>query len=288
MELQDRKIRINFQELINRGGRHSDILLIYQWLIRTGKTCDKQHIDGLHKSFYGYSHNNDPYRLIPLYSDWEKILYAGLVNLLCKTSLPDTVTEFLTENRIAIGRVRIITVRESISGRGYFKRKTDSGNIKYMIDHLTTAYKGLELKKENFHPDYENRKHPRIINDVHFGTDGEGWSVGFTFSFECFDYDPGWEYSIRQEEFECLEDFFDRAIETIDNLLVDSNNCDNCPYWEKDSYRGDYLRHGYRGSCKRFGKCEKSGVVEYESAWGGKTDNAIYPSIVSPYYRTKK
>ena len=293
METKERKLRIDFQKLINETHHdYNDILLIYQWLIRIGKACNKQYgwyRYGLHQSFHGYSHNNDPNRVMKLFSDWRKILYDGFVNILCKTNQPEIVRNFLKENNIAIGKIRILTIQESISNRTYFKEKVgDRCSIDSKLRHITTAYKGLELKKEYFHSDYPKRVHPRIIDNVHFGTNGDEWFVSFTFSFECFNYKPGWDYTIAQEENEYLPDFFDRAIETLDNLLIDTDNCDNCSYWIEFN-RGDYLRHGYRGGCKYY-ECKKTNVIKYKwwSEEGKVCDNAIHHSIVFPYYRTNK
>jgi hypothetical protein len=296
MELSNRKLRIDFQKLINESQYSGDdILLIYQWLIHIGKGCDKQYgwyRYGIHQSFHDYSHNNEPSKVFPLYSDWRKILHSGFVNLLCKTNKPEIVDNFLKENNISIGRIRIITIHESISNREYFKEKKRQcqSSITDKLYYITTAYKGLELKKENFHSDYKDRVHPRIIENAHFGTNGEKWFVSFTFSFECFDYEPGWDYTIAQEEYESLPDFFDRVIETIDNLLIDTDNCDNCPYWIEDEHHGNYLRNGYKGNCRQYNECKKQGVVKYK--WWGESgkvcDNATYHSIVFPYYRTRK
>ena len=296
MSLQSRKLRIDFQKLVNQQQYDSnDILLIYQWLIQTGKICNKQYgwyRYGLHQSFHGYSGNNVPDRVTPLFSDWKQHLHNGFVNLLCKTNQPEVVKNFLKENNILIGKVRIITIREAITNRNYFKSKAGEHwcSVQDKLHHITTGYKGLELKKELFHPDYTDRIKPRILDNIYFGTNGEKWFVAFTFSFECFDYRPGWDYTIYQEENESLPDYFDRVIEVLDSLVIDTDNCDNCPYWGESS-RGDYLRHGYRGGCRQqYDECKKTGVVKYK--WGSENgkvcDNATYHSIVFPYYRTRK
>jgi hypothetical protein len=296
MELSNRKLRIDFQKLINNNWYlESDVLLIYQWLIRIGKICNKQdgwYRYGLHQSFHDYSYNNEPNKVIPLSSDWRAILHSGFVNLLCKTNHPEIVDTFLEKERIAIGSVRVIDIHESIPSRKYFKEKVGEwhNNTAAKLSYITTAYKGLELKKEKFHSDYEERVHPRIIENAHFGTNGEKWFVSFTFSFEGYNYEPGWDYTIIQEQDEYLPDFFDRAIEIIDNLLVEADNCDNCPCWIEEEHHGSYLRHGYKGNCRKYGTCQKPGVIKYK--WWGENgevcDNATYHSIVFNYYRTRK
>jgi hypothetical protein len=295
METKTRKLRIDFQKLINDeySISNTDKLLVYQWIINLGRNCDKQYgwsRYGLHQSFHGYSYNNQPSQVFPLSANWKDVINKGFVNILCKTNNPSIVKDFLIENRIQLGKVRILNITENInSEQYYFSEITNHSyyDIEYLLSHITEAYKGLELKKEDFHSDYENRLHPRILDNVQFGTNGKKWFAWFTLSFECFNYEPGWDYTIGQEEFEFLPDFFDRVIKTIDNLLVPSDNCNNCPLWIEHRNRGTYLRHGYQGRCKSFLTCKKPGVEKYD--WGhrdenGFYDNAIHHSIVFPYY----
>ncbi|MDR1459228.1 MAG: hypothetical protein LBI60_03335 [Bacteroidales bacterium] len=288
----NKKLRIDFQKLINKTHYLGyEILLIYQWLINIGKKCDIRtgwNRYGLHQAFHGYSYNNEPDKIIPLGLDWEYIIHSGFVNLLCNTNNHKIVIDFLKENNISIGKIRIISVKDQELNRKYFTDK--AGRYADSLHYLTTAYKGLELKKEYFPPDYGKRTRPRIIENATFGTNGEKWFVSFPFSFENIDYEPGWDYTIAKEEAESLPDFFDRAIETIDNLLVDTDNCDNCPYWIECEHHGYYLRYGYRGNCRQHGKCKKEGVIKHK--WytenGRSCDNATHHSIAYPYYRTRK
>lgn len=161
--------------------------------------------------------------------DRKKTIHSGFVNLLCKTNNYKIVRDFLKENNISIGKIRIISISEFIHNREYFKNKMGlcRSGISNKLYFITTAYKGLELKKEKFHSSYEERKRPRIISNATFGTNGKKWFVQFIYSFANFHYEPGWDYTISQEDNEYLPDFFDRVIETIDNLLIDTDNCDN-------------------------------------------------------------
>ena len=292
-EIKTRKLRVDFQKLINDRYSTEEMLLIYQWLIKIGRDCNKQYgwnRYGLHQSLHGYSYNNEPREVYPLSSDFEKVIYDGFVNLLCKTNNPQIVKTFLEENKIQIGKIRVLTITELEEKRDYFKKITNRSfwnDCRDKIRHITGAYKGLELKKELFHPEYTDRLKPRIINNVQFGTNYNKWYVWFNFSFECFDYENGWKYEISQEELESLPSFFDRAIETIDSLILYSDNCNNCPLWG-ESERGDYLRHGYKGYCKA-DTCTRHNVVKYKwwSEEGRIHDNATYSSIVFPYYRNR-
>lgn len=290
----ERRIRIDFQKIINRSFINFDTMLAYQWLVNLGQSCNEQfgwNRYGLHQSFHQYSHNNEPSMLYPLSQNWNDILYNGFVGLLCKTNHPKVVSDFLEKERIKIGKIRVIKVVEDASMENTYLSKLTRG--KYfgtdVLRHLTEAYKGLELKKEYFHPDYKERLRPRIIDHVKFGTQDNRWVVWFTFSFECMDYAPGWRYQIGQNENEELGSFFNRAVEQIDNLLVPADSCNNCPMWIKGNH-GVYLRHGYRGHCKLYEKCPHPNTVKYR--WWAKDgrikDNAIHKSIVSPYYKTKK
>lgn len=291
--MKTRRIRVDFQKIIDGNYLQKDLLLIYQWLMRISFSCYEQdgwYRYGLHQSFHGYSHNNYSSEAYKLSKNWESIIYDGFVRLLCRTKHPRVVREFLEKERIQLGKIRVITITEE--NENYYYSKLTSredlaiNDIGKSIRHLTEAYKGLELKKEHFHPTLEGRLRPRIIDNVHFGTTGNKWHVSFTFSFECFNYEPGWNYSIYQKDNEGLSAFFSRSIEEIDSLLLPTTSCDNCPLWIK-SNRGSYLRHGYRGGCKLYKTCNKPDVVKYkwESKNGRIVDNAIHDSIVFPYFR---
>lgn len=292
--MKERKIRVDFQKIINSIYIDFDTLQAYQWLINLGESCSKQfgwNRYGLHQSFHQYSHNNEPSMLYPLAQNWEDILYTGFVQLLCKTNHPVVVSDFLEKERIKIGKVRVIKVMEDDSLNNRYLPKITGGRYlgPDILRHLTEAYKGLELKKEFFHPDYEGRTRPRIIDNVKFGTQDNRWKVWFIFSFECMDYEPGWRYEIGQNENEELESFFNRAVEEIDNLLLPADSCNNCPMWLKSEHHGDYLRQGYKGHCKLYEKCPHPNTVKYK--WwaedGRIKDNAIHESIVFPYYKVK-
>ena len=288
--MKQRRLYIDFQKIINALYFDFDTLLAYQWLINLGRNCSEQHgwnRSGLHQSFHQYSANNHNH-FYPLSQNWKSIIKSGFFSLLCKTNHPKVVSDFLEKERIQLGKKRIIKVTENTDVNRYYS-KLNGYRGSCVITHLTEAYKGLELKKEYFHPDYKGRLRPRIIDNVKFGTQNNRWIVWFTFSFECMDYEPGWRYEIGQNENEELESFFNRAVEQIDNLLVPATSCDNCPLWVKSEHHGDYLRHGYKGHCKMYNTCEKPNVVKYK--WwaedGRIKDNAIHESIVAPYFKIK-
>ena len=290
--MKARRIRIDFQKIINGWYCEEDLLYIYRWLISIGRSCNKQHgwcRYGLHQSFHGYSYNNEKNEIHPLDSDCFKTIYDGFVRILCKTNLPDVVEAFLDENNIRIGKIRVIKFEENELENDYYKVSTGHRfglPVEQLIYHITTAYKGLELKKEHFHPDYKDRIKPRIIDNVKIGTNHNKWYAWFTFSFEKFDYEPGWEWRISQNENEPISNFFNRAIEEIDGLLLPATSCDNCPLWRKSNNHGSYLRHGFRGGCSYYGKCDKPNVIEYKWETGGR-DNALHDSIVFPYYKNR-
>lgn len=282
-----RKIRIDFQKIINKQYPQKDLLLAYQWLMDMGSECHEVigwNEYSLHKSFHGYSYNKISPATYRLCQNWEKIIYDGFVNLLCKTNHPRVVREFLEKNRIQIGKVRIITIDEEGENK-YYSKLTQRSDIGDAIDHLVSAYKGLELSKQDFIPTrFEGDVNPRIIDNAHFGIMNNKWYVSFLFSFANMRYESGWEHTIRQGNNEELGAFFNRAIECIDKYLLPTTSCDNCPMWLKHG-QGDYLRHGYQGVCRLYGKCEKRDVVKYKwwSEDGRVVDNAIHDSIVFPY-----
>jgi len=293
-----KKIHINFQNIINGSYRDSEeILHIYSWLINLGHTCEEQNgwnRYGLHQSFHGYSYNNEKRQVYWLGSNWNKVIYDGFVRLLCKTNHHKVVKDFLIKERIELGKTRKIQITEDEPNYSYFKElvndRFDNYGVRELIDHITTAYKGLELKKELFHPDYDIRVRPRILNNVVIGTNHGKWYAKFVFSFENFDYEPGWDKEFSQQPNEHLRNFFNRVICEIDAMILPSDSCNNCPLWQKSNHHGNKLRHGFRGLCKRRDcHCGKSGVVEYESILSeSKKDNALYDSIVFPYFQPKR
>lgn len=289
--MNERRIHIDFQKIIDGDYYLEDLLLIYQWVIKLGRSCNKQQgwsRFGLHQSFHGYSYNNEPHQVYPFSDNWNNVIYNGFVNILCRTKLSKVVLEFLSENRIQLGKKRVIKVLENEEVKRH-EHLRGSNSIRNIITYITTAYKGLALKKELFQPEYSQRINPRIINNVRFGTNGDKWYAWFTYSFECFDYEPGWDYTLSQNENENITSFFNRVAVTFDGLLIPSDSCDNCPMWVELENHGDFLRHGYRGGCRMRETCTKKNVLKYRW-WSDETgchDNAIHHSIVFPYNKTK-
>jgi len=288
------RLRIDFQKLINGYYNDEEMLYIYQWLIQLGQPCNKQcgwYRFGLHQSFHGYSHNNEARSIHPLHSDYRTIIDNGFVNILCKTNNASCVNDFLKENRIQLGKIRILKIPVYEKSEYYYKSIINSYDLKDMLHHITTAYKGLLLKREFFHPEYDDRIDPRIIDDMSFGSNNGKWSAWFNFSFKNFDYEPGWQYEFGQKDDESIYSFFDRVIKEMDNLIVYSDNCDNCSLWIENPSSGSVLRHGYRGGCKSFYKCIRPNVEKYywnHDKPGPITDNAIHYSIEYPYIRERK
>lgn len=283
-----RKIRIDWQKIINESW-NEDIFHVYHWLMQISKDCYKQsgwNRPGFHQTFHGYSGNNEPNEIFHLGTNFKQILYNGFVNILCKTNHPTFISDFLKKENIVLGKIRIITIDEDEIESNYYNQICHPISYQFTkINHIINDYSGLELKKENFHPNYTERTIPRILNNIYFGSNGKSFIIKFIFSFKELNYEPGWEYSIIKNNTESFSSFFDRSIQEIDNLLVDSNDCNNCPLWIKYD-RGDYLRHGYRGNCRKYHKCEKTNVVKYhwESVNDRIIDNAIHDSIEFPYY----
>lgn len=287
--MRTRKIVVDWQKIIN--GDYSlwnyDILNVYRWLLNISKNCQKQkYWDrwGFHQTFHGYSHNNDTYNTYMLAYNYNSVLYNGFVNILCKTDQPKIVADFLKSERIELGRKRIITIEETEDENKYYERLTGHVGYSDIIEHLTSSYKDLLLKKEYFHPEYKDRLNPRIIDNINFGTRGECFSVELKFSFDGM-YDANncsfWTYEISQKEKEPLRTFFNRAIQEIDLLLIQCESCNNCPLWTPEERHGTYLRYGYRGYCESNHECNKKSVEKYHS-WvenGKICDNAKYISF---------
>lgn len=288
--MNEKRIHIDFQKIINGDYYPEDLLLIYQWVIKLGRSCNQQYgwnRYGLHQSFHGYSYNNEANQIYPLSSDWNNVIYNGFVNILCRTNLPKVVIDFLSDNRIQIGKKRIIKVSENEEDTRYVNLRDNS--IRNILNYITTAYKELALKKELFQPDYSERINPRIIDNVRFGTNGNKWYAWFTYSFECFDYESGWDYTLSQNENENITSFFNRVAITFNELLIPSDSCDNCPLWIDFENHGEFLKNGYRGCCRLDGTCTKKEVVKYRW-WSDETgvhDNAIHHSIVFPYFKKR-
>ena len=288
-----KKLRIDFQKLINGGYDTEEMLLIYQWLIPMGKSCNKQYgwnRYGLHQSFHGYSYNNERNEIFPLHVDFIDVVKQGFVNLLCKTNQPTIVKEFLSENRIGIGKIRVIEIHTHANGEYYKDIVNGWDGLRGLLNHITTAYKGLLLKKELFHPDLDDHVNPRIIDNISFGTNDNKWYAWFTFSFENFNYEPGWKHNFSQKQDESIYSFFDRVVEEMEGLIVHSDDCTNCQWWTENAHSGEVLRHGYRGFCKSYHGCKRPDVKKYKwwSENGKVVDNALHYSIVHPYIKERK
>lgn len=292
--MKTKKLRVDFQKLINNQYYLEDKLLIYQWLIQLGQTCNKQYgwnRYGLHQAFHGYSKNNEPKEVYALGKNYYEIIDKGFVNLLCKTNKPLLVKEFLEPNRIQLGKIRVLNIPEYDDHIDYFRNISNHYGLEDLLSHITVAYKGLLLKKNFFHSDYADRINPRIIDNMSFGTNYGKWYAWFEFSFDIFDYEPGWRYDFSQKDGESIYGFFDRVIKEMDDLIVYSDDCNNCPLWIENAYSGAVLRHGYRGFCKSYHGCTRPDVQRY--SWshdkpGPITDNALHYSIVFPYIKERK
>lgn len=291
--MKTRRIYIDWQKVINKDYPiwNYDILHVYAWLLKISKDCSNQcgwNRSGFHQTFHGYSHNNNPGEVYELGCNFEERLYQGFVNILCKTNR-GVVLDFLKKENIILGKKRVITITENDDCNDYYNKITGNRfGINPELLHITKDYVGLELKKEFCHPEYEGRIHPRLISNPTFYVSYKGLiSIKLYFNFENYEYDASsWNINITQKESEPLVTFFNRAIQEIDNMLVESNNCDNCPLWVKND-NGDHLRHGYRGGCRQYKTCKKSDLVTYKwwSEKEGICDNAIHDYLVYPYYR---
>lgn len=168
--MKKKRLTIDFQKIIDGEYLTEDLLTIYQWLIRLGRDCDKQlgwDRYGLHQSFHGYSHNNEARMVFPLSNGWNEVIYNGFIRILCRTKHHSSVQQFLTGNRVQLGRKRIYKFMVDEQHTPYDQIRCTT--TRSVIDYITSAYKGLELKKELFQPDFPARLHPRIIDNVQFG-----------------------------------------------------------------------------------------------------------------------
>jgi len=227
-----KKLYVDWQKLIN-WDKYNDveILLIYQWLVKTGWKCAEYvspwNYEGLHKTFHGYSHNNCTLttyynlgaekNINPYMQNWEDILKLGFYKILCNTNLHEFVKDFLRSENIMIGKKRYIEINDDFKNNGYFERSCNwnSFNIYWLLYYFSTRYKDKEI---NLKVDWDSG-YAYIKNNICWGTNGDKWRVWFGYTFHSAE-GSCWDWNLYQNNGENICDFFNRAMEEIDKLII--------------------------------------------------------------------
>lgn len=205
------KRRIDFQKLID-GDYPLDIELeVFNWMLATGRKYDTPRTgyyhSGMDKVMYGYSANtHDSYT--DFGRDFRRTLQLGFVNTLVKTPIP-SVRAWREAERVGLGKYRMFVFPEERPFRGWDLYREIVGIYEY---------EGRLLKKEYFHPEYQDRTEPRIVR-MNFSTAGMGYRIRLAFTFKGCE-DSGWDQYFHQQEGESIDIFIHRFHREMSQLLV--------------------------------------------------------------------
>lgn len=209
-----KRIKIDFQQLIDGRYPLNVQLEVFNWMLKTGERHETRTgrwtVDGIDKAIYGYSANNH-HSYTDFSKDFSRTLQIGFCNLIVKS--PDqAVKKWRDSENVGLSKYRMLSFPEEYPQLNIYKHHWNLyGEIKRIYDYV-----GMPLKKKFFHPDYPKRRYPKILS-IRFSTGGDGYTITFCFSFKfgkdgsgADDYEPGWDYSIGQKAGESIDMFIHR------------------------------------------------------------------------------
>lgn len=203
--------KIHFQKLINHhsGYSRSEILQILEWMFKSSKKYNLAtgtwSVDGFDKLVYEYSANTHPsYSKI---EGWKHIRQMFINAIVVENK---TVQKWRDDFGVELNKSKFLNFITGENDYLFFNGK----DIFEVIESLS----GLKLKKEFFHPKYEDRNNPFIVS-AKFTISDSGCHIFVNYTFEnCKD-------SIWHEEFwkreESMEDFFQNSFAKIDSWLIE-------------------------------------------------------------------
>lgn len=204
-------VKIDFSKLIGCEYPIEIKMEVLNWMLKTGKGYDHKYgwsRDGINKSLLAYCANNrDVPARLPNYNDLNMFFDAVFARAVFSPA-----NKPLNEWR----------EKENIKPYKYRMLKFNNKMPEYPIILIRNIYelKGKIIKKEYHHPDYPDRTEPKIIR-ISIFTIGNGWEVGYEFSFKEFNYDPWWYKNFRQSENESVCEFLDRIYRELCDLLAE-------------------------------------------------------------------
>lgn len=210
-------VKIDFQKLIGMKYSIELKMAVLDWMLKTGKGFDHQYgwnRDGINKSLFDYSGNN--YDSICSLHSIDKLhwYFDAVFSRAVYGPENKPLKEWREKENIYPNKYRMLAFNNEVP---LVKKQP---YISWLISDIQNL-KGKTLKKEYHHPDYKDRTEPMILG-ISIHTLGNGWVVKYVFSFKEFDYDPGWEKSYCQTEYESIWQFLERAYNKLSNLIADT------------------------------------------------------------------
>jgi hypothetical protein len=207
-----KNLKITFSKLIGNYYSIDQKMEILNWMLLTGKNYDvrtgKWNVDGVGQKLFKYSANphNHEFRL-PVEREYFSWFFDSIfARAVFESTNNRAIINWRNNEKIFPEKSRII------------KCNYDGIDNYELIKEIGT-FKGKILKKEYAHPDYKDRKIPKIL-DINIYTVGNGWIVNYMFSFKKFNYEPGWNFSFGQDANESLKDFFKRVYAYLSNSII--------------------------------------------------------------------
>jgi hypothetical protein len=268
------KIKVDFKKLV-WGRYHSfnlDIELeMINWLFKTGLDGDgfqEQHgwyRSGINQLLYGYSgndevHHTEPfpihdYNYLKVYTT--SIFVRAFIAPYSHAGFPAKINQWREKNKISINNYRFFNFPDPPPRDPYNFHDFELSSLIWRINE----YKGKELKKEFAHPEYPNRTHPKIIA-VEFSTYGAGYYVSISFSFWEFNYEPGWnELITEQQEGEYIGVFLKRTENRLKEIAIDTETDDRARFESENNFLD--FAHRSCFSCTWLEKPPECGLMEH-------------------------
>lgn len=229
-------MRIYFDKLLNGEYPLEVEMEMINWFLKTGNEYDEYtgrwNKDGVSKQMFGYSANSHsasfPFPIVcesyignPSFNFnvLKMFVQSCLYNVIIKKpTIP--VAKWRKAERIELGRFRELKFNLS-------KPENPKHRYTHLGLHELKNFIGMDLKKELFHAKYEERTDPKVVH-VRLYTNGDGYVFEYVFSFECFNYEPGWSKYIRQKEDESIACFVNRIYDEMD-LVRDDSKAEETP-----------------------------------------------------------
>jgi hypothetical protein len=234
------KVKVDFKKLV--WGHYYPFnffleLEMINWLFKTGlegggyQEQDGRYRSGINQLLYGYSSNDEIYHYSPFPIHSADYLHCFITAIFARAFLAPI--SWGGSGKIALWRKRN---KIDIEKYKFFNLPKPSPNDPMDIIREISRYKGKELKRSLFHPEFTGRSHPRIIG-ITFSTYGERYFVSIAFSFWEFNYEPGWKYSVaKQNDGEHIGDFLRRAEKELGRITINTNICERLQFNEKNHF----------------------------------------------------
>ena len=213
-----KKIKIAFKKIVSRYTSFNTKLNVINWMLKTGQPFQKQRSwdrHGVDQLIFNYSANNyRSHTRFPLNENLRNfvdcLLFRGIIE-----EFDEIIDKWRAQERIDTNSYRMLSFPEE-------SPPDHRWNLYWSIIELND-YINKPLKGELYSSDIKERVNPKII-DMSFSTAGDGYRVEYTYSFEGYNYEPGWRESFWQQEGESIDMFVHRVHQGFSKIINKNEN----------------------------------------------------------------